>query len=166
MMDCLIFLGWFAWQKHPSGPEIGHAFLSFSMMKVVFVLCKMLCFLCACNHSLVCSTANSPVICSKSVHSRHPNFRIRKMESFAFYHSPSVSFPSGQLAQGFASDFIYICVPMNIRPLPRFDIWHDHRSFARQATRQHFLACLPAAIYCTSVGNHWDYLFELYAQSG
>ena len=78
-----------------------------------------MCFPCPYDHSLVRSIANSLGIWAKcvfrvvettKVHSRHPSFRIRKMGLFAFYHSARASFPSGQLAESFASDFIYTSV--------------------------------------------------------
>ena len=44
-------------QKRSSDPEIGRAFLAFSMMKAFWVLWNMLCFPCPYNHILVRSIA-------------------------------------------------------------------------------------------------------------
>ena len=54
------------------------------------------------------------VMKTTNMYSRHPNFRIQKNGSFAFYHSASASFPSEQLAESFASDFIYMCVTIHM----------------------------------------------------
>ena len=52
------------------------------------------------------------------------------------------------------SDITHISISMYVPPLPSLDICHDHWSLLRQATWPHLFTCLPAFIYCTSMGKH------------
>ena len=68
--------------------------------------------------------------------------------------APPVVFPSCQLAHRFGCDVARISIYMYISPLPSLDICHDHWTLAGQTTWQHLFTCLPATIYCPSVGKH------------